>query len=78
MVIQRIQTVWLFIATLLMVFVGLRPIAWIDTVAVTVNDYPTLSILNWLTVAMTFLAIFMFKNLRLQKTICGNTMSALS
>ena len=69
MVIQRIQTVWLLLAISIMIFVGLRPFAWIDNTAYVVNDFLVLAILNWLTVALLSISIFTFKNLRLQKTI---------
>lgn len=69
MVIQRIQTLWLLIATILMIVVGLRPFAWDGDVAVYLNDFPVLAILNWLIACLLFIAIFTFKNLKLQKTI---------
>lgn len=69
MVIQRIQTLWLLIATAIMVFVGLRPFAWVGNIPCAVNDFTILAILNWLTVLLLVIDIFTFKNLRLQKTV---------
>ena len=69
MVIQRIQTLWLLIATALMITAGLRPFAWIGEAPVYVNDFLVLFVLNWLIVILLTICIFTFKNLRLQKTI---------
>lgn len=69
MVIQRIQTLWLLIATGLMIVIGLRPFSWLGTTPVYVNNFLPLSILTWLIVIMLVITIFTFKNLKLQKTI---------
>lgn len=70
MVIQRIQTLWLILATILMVIIGLRPFAWVDATPVYLNEYPVLAVLNWLVACLLFIAIFTYRNLKLQKTIC--------
>lgn len=69
MVIQRIQTLWLLLATVLMIIVGLRPFWWVGPIPVNTGDVTILAILDWLTVALLALCIFTFKNLRLQKRI---------
>lgn len=69
MVIQRIQTLWLLIALVLMVITGFQPFAWIGTQPYYLNDFPVLAVINWLVVALLFIDIFLFKNLRLQKTV---------
>lgn len=74
MVIQRIQTLWLALSLGLTVAVALRPFAWLGTQPVYVGSYPVLAVLAWLIVALLFIAVFTYRNLRLQKTI---TMTAL-
>lgn len=69
MVIQRIQTLWLLIATVIMVVIGLRPFSWLGTTPVYVSDYPVLAVINWLIACLLFICVFTFKNLRLQKNI---------
>lgn len=69
MVIQRIQSLWLLIATVLMIIIGVRPFAWEGDQAVFLNDFPVLAVINWLIACLLFIAIFTFKNLKLQKTI---------
>lgn len=69
MVIQRIQTLWLFLATAIMIFVGLQPFALVGETVYTMGDFTVLAILNWLIVVLLSLDIFTYKNLKLQKTI---------
>ncbi|MDE6396869.1 MAG: DUF4293 domain-containing protein [Muribaculaceae bacterium] len=69
MVIQRIQTVWLLIALIFMVFIGIRPLATTSLGPVTLSDMPVLLIIDILIGVLLFLSIFMFKNLRLQKKV---------
>ena len=69
MVIQRIQTLWLLIAMILVIVAALRPFAWLGDQAVYVDDYPVLAVITWLIACMLFICIFTFKNLRLQKNI---------
>lgn len=69
MVIQRIQTLWLLIATVLMVVIALRPFAWVESQPVYLIDFPVLAIITWLTACLLFISIFTFKNLKLQKAI---------
>lgn len=69
MVIQRIQSLYLLIATVLLIVIGCRPFAWIAETPVYLNQFPVLAILNWLIVILLVIDIFTFKNLRLQKTI---------
>lgn len=69
MVIQRIQTLWLLIATVLMCIIGLRPFSWVGDTPVYLSQFPVLAVINWLIAVLLFIAIFTFKNLKLQKTI---------
>ncbi len=69
MVIQRIQTVWLLIALVFMVFIGLRPIATSPVGPVMLSDMPVLVVIDVLIGILLFLSIFMFKNLKLQKKV---------
>lgn len=69
MVIQRIQTLWLLIATVIMVVIGLRPFVWVGDAPVYLSDFPVLAIIDWLIAVLLFICIFTFKNLRLQKNI---------
>lgn len=70
MVIQRIQTLWLLVSVILMVVIGIIPFGSAgDGVPVYLNDCTTLAILDWLSIVLLILAIFSFKNLKLQKKI---------
>ena len=69
MVIQRIQTLWLLIAVVLLSIIGFRPFAWVGNAPVYLNEYPVLAVINWLIVILLVISIFTFKNLRLQKTV---------
>lgn len=69
MVIQRIQTLWLFLAIIFMIVTGIRPFLWVGETPYYLTSFPILAILNWLTVLLLVICIFTFKNLKLQKTI---------
>ena len=69
MVIQRIQTVWLLIALIFMVFIGIRPIAHTAEGPVMLTDMPVLLIVDILIGILLFFSIFMFRNLKLQKKV---------
>lgn len=69
MVIQRIQTLWLLIATCFMAALYVRPIAWVTDKALFVNDFPVLTVIDILIAVLLIISIFTFKNLKLQKTI---------
>lgn len=73
MVIQRWQTVFLFIATMLMALFTFMPFAsaTIDAQIVDLHpkDFPVYLILNLLIAILLFLAIFMYRNLKLQKKV---------
>ena len=70
MVIQRIQTLWLLIATTLMVIAAFRPFSWVGLQPVYVMDFTVLAVITWLIVGILLITIFTFKNLRLQKKLC--------
>ena len=67
MVLQRIQTLWLLLATVTIVLTGIMPTAVADGQTLYVNEYPVLLTIDILVVIMTCLAIFTYRNLRLQK-----------
>lgn len=73
MVIQRWQSVFLFLASVMMVIFNFVPFAsqTIDAEAVpfTPLDAPAYSVLNILVAILLLLSIFMFKNLKRQKTV---------
>lgn len=69
MVIQRIQTVWLFIALVFMIILGCRPFVHSGTTAMMLSDAPVLLIIDILVAVLLFLSIFLFKNLKLQKKV---------
>lgn len=77
MVIQRWQSVWLLIATILVVVFCCIPMACItsaptDTSSITTMspaDLPVFLVLNIVIALLLFLAIFLFKNIRRQKTV---------
>ena len=71
MQIQRIQTVTLFIAAVLMAIFCFTPFADIEAADATirsvyVKDAPVLLVVNLLIAILLILAIFMYKNLRMQ------------
>lgn len=70
MVIQRWQSVFMFVAALLMVAVNFMSWGIIDgTVTVTPADIPVMLVINILTAVMLVIAIFMYRNMSLQKTL---------
>lgn len=77
MVIQRWQTVWLLIATVLVVVFCCIPMACLgdasaDTSSATFMspaDIPVFLVLNIVIAVLLFLAIFLFKDTRRQKTV---------
>lgn len=69
MVIQRLQSLWLLIATVLIAVAGSTPWLYDSVRAYTVNDFPSMAVVLWLGCLFAFLAIFLFKNLRLQMRI---------
>lgn len=69
MVIQRIQTLWLFLALVFTVVIGFRPIAWNADKGIFLSDAPVLLIIDALIAVLLFISIFTFKNLKLQKKI---------
>lgn len=69
MVIQRIQTLWLFIALVFMAVIGFRPIASFESTDIFLTDAPVLLVIDILVAALLIISIFTYKNLRLQKKI---------
>ncbi len=69
MVIQRIQTVWLLVALVFMIFVGIRPIASSAGSGIFLTEMPVLVVIEALVGILLFLSIFLFKNLKLQKKV---------
>lgn len=77
MVIQRLQTLLLLIAVVLMAVFCLTPFATVPAAdaaaagptSVFVKDAPVFMVLNITIALLLFLAIFMFKNLRRQMTV---------
>lgn len=73
MVIQRWQSVFLFLASVMMIIFNFVPFASlvIETVDVTFTPMDALaySMLNFLTAILLMLSIFLFKNTKRQKTV---------
>lgn len=73
MVIQRMQTVFLFIATVLMVLFTFMPFASTTTDMQVANlhpkDFPVYMILNLLIAVLLVISIFTFRNLKQQKKV---------
>lgn len=73
MVIQRIQTIWLFLAMTFMVCIGIYPISYEiqnnEMLPIYTGDFAILMILDWLAIVLLFLSIFTFKKLKIQKTL---------
>ena len=70
MVIQRWQSVFMFVAAVLMVAVNFMSWGVVDgTMWVTPVDFPVMLTLDLLTAVMLLIAIFMFRNMALQKTM---------
>ncbi|MDE6125424.1 MAG: DUF4293 domain-containing protein [Muribaculaceae bacterium] len=75
MVIQRWQSVWLLFAAILVAIFCFMPVAVItDTSAglpadLTMADFPVIAVVNSLVALLLFIAIFLYKNTRVQKTV---------
>lgn len=73
MVIQRMQTVFLFVAAVLMVLFTFMPFAsqTIDAQVVNLHpkDFPVYMILNLLVAVLLVISIFTFRNLKQQKKV---------
>lgn len=73
MVIQRLQTLFLLVATVLMALFTFMPFASATTDAQVADlhpkDYPVYLILNLLIAVLLFIAIFMYRNLKQQKKV---------
>lgn len=77
MVIQRWQTVWLLIAAVLVAVFCFVPMALIEDNSLAEGsasflnpvDFPVLMAVNALVALLLFIAIFMYKNTRRQKTV---------
>ena len=74
MVIQRWQTVFLFIASLLMVCFTISPFATVDSVVLKPADYVGYLVLNCVIAALLMVAIFIYRNLKLQKRVVAISM----
>lgn len=70
MVIQRIQTVWLLVALVFIVLIGVLPLATLKAgSSLFVTDLPVLIVVDVLIGVLLFMSIFLFKNLKLQKKV---------
>lgn len=73
MVIQRWQSVFLLVATALMVLFIILPFGSVtvdaQVSALVPKDYPVYLVLNLLIAVLLFIAIFLYKNLRRQKIV---------
>ncbi len=76
MVIQRWQSVWLLFAAILVAMFCFVPVAVVTDPAaelavanLTMADFPVLAIVNGLVALLLFIAIFLYKNTRRQKTV---------
>ncbi|MCM1070280.1 MAG: DUF4293 domain-containing protein [[Clostridium] fimetarium] len=76
MVIQRWQSVWLLFAAILVAMFCFVPVAVVSDPAaelavanLTMTDFPVLAIVNGLVALLLFIAIFLYKNTRRQKTV---------
>lgn len=71
MVIQRLQTLFLFIAAVLIALFSLTPFATVAEFSADLcpKDFPVFFILNILIAVLLLLAIFMYRNLKLQKKV---------
>ena len=69
MVIQRLQSLYLLIASIMMGFFCFRPMALISEAPVCVCDYPVYLTLNALIALLLLISIFMFKNLARQQMV---------
>ena len=72
MVIQRIQTLYLLIAAIIMgLYCTLVPIGTVGETAVHVPDVVPVLVVTLVTIAVTVIDIFLFKNLKTQIAVCG-------
>lgn len=69
MVIQRWQSVYLLIASVMMGFFCYLPMATEGEASICVYQQPVYLTLNILITALSFISIFLFKNLSRQKTV---------
>lgn len=76
MVIQRWQSVWLLFASILVAMFCFVPVAVVSDPAaelavanLSMADFPVLAIVNGLVALLLFIAIFLYKNTKRQKTI---------
>lgn len=76
MVIQRWQSVWLLFAASLVAIFCFVPVAVVSNPAtelaaanLTMANFPVLAIVNGLVAVLLFIAIFLYKNTRLQKRV---------
>lgn len=76
MVIQRWQSVWLLFAAILVAIFCFVPVAMVSGPSVelaaanmTMADFPVLAIVTGLVALLLFIAIFLYKNTRRQKTV---------
>ena len=69
MVIQRIQTLYLFVAAIMMGLFTFLPMGYIGETVVRPSGSPVFMILNLLIAVVLIVAIFLFKNLRLQRQV---------
>lgn len=73
MVIQRWQTVFLFIATVMMALFTFLPFASVtvdaQVIALHPKDFPVYLVLNLLIAALLLISIFKYRNLKVQKKV---------
>lgn len=77
MVIQRLQTIWLLVAVALMVVYCFMPMALLSDSATTPEsisflhplDFPVLMVVGILSAVLLAIAIFLYKNMKRQKTV---------
>lgn len=80
MVIQRIQSVYLLLAGILMAVYSFLDVAFVNTVALTLNLYNASVIsfiLSLLVSCLSIITIFKFKNLKLQMALCSSCLIIL-
>ncbi len=76
MVIQRWQSVWLLFAAILVTIFCFVPVAVVSDPSaelavanLTMADFPVLAVVNGLVALLLFIAIFLYKNTKRQKTV---------
>ena len=76
MVIQRWQSVWLLFAAILVTIFCFVPVAEVSDPSaelavanLTMADFPVLAVVNGLVALLLFIAIFLYKNTKRQKTV---------